>query len=85
MTLEYLDNLVKIRKLNQEPADQTQIDGLIGLAHERLSDICSVREHYPVFLVTFNNRDNVIAMLLQVADPFIQVVGLASTKGCFAR
>jgi hypothetical protein len=39
MTLEYLDNLVKIRKLNQEPADQTQIDGLIGLANERLSDI----------------------------------------------
>ena len=39
MTLAQLDNLVKIGQLHQEPPDQSQIDGLIGLAKERLSDI----------------------------------------------
>jgi len=39
MTLVPLDNLVKIGKLGREPPNQAQIDGLIGLATERLSDI----------------------------------------------
>ena len=39
MTLAPLDNLVKIGTLSRESPDQAQIDGLIGLATERLSDI----------------------------------------------
>ena len=39
MTLALLDNLVEIGKLSRESPDQAQIDGLIELATERLSDI----------------------------------------------
>ncbi len=39
MTLEQLDNLVRINKLKREPPDQGQIDGLIARARERLADL----------------------------------------------
>jgi len=39
MTLEQLDNLVRIGKLNREPPDQAQIEGLIARACERLEDL----------------------------------------------
>jgi len=39
MTLEALDNLVKIRRLNKEPPDQNQFDGMIKSAKTRLLDI----------------------------------------------
>ncbi len=39
MTLEQLDNLVRIGKLKREPPDQAQIDGLIARARERLADL----------------------------------------------
>ena len=42
MTLEHLDNLVKIGKLSQEPPDQTQIDGLVSLARDRLVDLDAI-------------------------------------------
>lgn len=38
MTLEHLDSLVKARSLKEEPPDQGQIDGMIGLAKIRLTD-----------------------------------------------
>jgi len=39
MTLEALDNLVKIRRLNKEPPDQNQFDGMVKSAKTRLLDI----------------------------------------------
>ncbi len=39
MTLEQLDNLVRIGKLKRESPDQDQIDGLIARARERLADL----------------------------------------------
>ena len=39
MTLEQLDNLVRIGKLKREPPDPGQIDGLIARARERLADL----------------------------------------------
>jgi len=39
MTLEALDNLVKIRRLNKEPPDQNQFDGMVKSARTRLLDI----------------------------------------------
>jgi len=38
MTLEKLDNLVKIKKLNTEPPDQKEFDGMVGSAKRRLQD-----------------------------------------------
>lgn len=38
MTLENLDNLVKIGKLKLEPADQAEFDGMISSAKRRLQD-----------------------------------------------
>lgn len=38
MTLENLDNLVKINQLKQEPPDQTEFDGLVSSAKRRLQD-----------------------------------------------
>lgn len=39
MTLEHLDNLARIGKLKREVPDNAQIEGLIELARERLSDL----------------------------------------------
>ena len=39
MTLEALDNLVQIRRLNKEPTDQNQFDGMVKSAKTRLLDI----------------------------------------------
>jgi len=39
MTLEALDNLVKIRRLNKEPPDQNRFDGMVKSAKTRLLDI----------------------------------------------
>ena len=39
MTLEQLDNLLRIGKLKREPPDRGQIDGLIASARERLADL----------------------------------------------
>jgi hypothetical protein len=39
MTLEALDNLIKIRKLNKEPPDQNQFDGMVKSAKTRLLDL----------------------------------------------
>ena len=36
MTLDKLDNLVKIKKLKLEPPDQNEIDGMISSAKRRL-------------------------------------------------
>jgi hypothetical protein len=38
MTLEYLDNLVKIKKLKAEPPDQNEFDGMLKSARRRLQD-----------------------------------------------
>lgn len=38
MTLEQLDNLVKIQKLKQEPADQNEFNGMLNSAKRRLQD-----------------------------------------------
>lgn len=38
MTLENLDNLVKIKKLNTEPSDQKEFDGMLSSAKRRLKD-----------------------------------------------
>ncbi|MDJ0779768.1 MAG: hypothetical protein QNJ85_18000 [Gammaproteobacteria bacterium] len=37
MTLEQLDNLVRIGKLKREPPDPGQVDGFISRARERLA------------------------------------------------
>ncbi len=39
MTLEQLDNLVRIGKLKREPPDPGQVDGFIARARERLADL----------------------------------------------
>ena len=38
MTLEKLDNLVKINKLKVEPPDQNEFDGMLKSARRRLTD-----------------------------------------------
>lgn len=38
MTLEKLDNLVKIRQLKTEPFDQAEFDGMVASAKRRLQD-----------------------------------------------
>ena len=38
MTLEKLDNLVKINKLKKEPPDQNEFDGMVNSAKRRLDD-----------------------------------------------
>jgi len=38
MTLENLDNLVKIKQLNIEPPDQKEFDGMLSSARRRLQD-----------------------------------------------
>jgi len=38
MTLENLDNLVKIKQLKKEPADQKEFDGMLSSAKRRLQD-----------------------------------------------
>ena len=38
MTLENLDNLVKIKKLKKEPPDQNEFDGMVNSAKRRLLD-----------------------------------------------
>ena len=38
MLIEQLENLVQIRKLQHEAADQSEIDGMIESAAQRLSD-----------------------------------------------
>lgn len=38
MTLEHLDNLVKIKKLKIEPPDQNEFDGMLKSARRRLQD-----------------------------------------------
>jgi hypothetical protein len=38
MTLEKLDNLVKIKQLKAEPPDQNELDGLVNSAKRRLQD-----------------------------------------------
>ena len=38
MTLENLDNLVKIKKLNTEPPEQKEFDGMLSSARRRLKD-----------------------------------------------
>ena len=38
MTLEDLDNLVKIKQLKEEPPDQKEFDGMLGSAKRRLND-----------------------------------------------
>ena len=38
MTLENLDNLVKIRKLKAEPPDQNEFDAMVNSAKRRLQD-----------------------------------------------
>jgi len=38
MTLEHLDNLVKIKQLKTEPPDQNEFDGLFNSAKHRLQD-----------------------------------------------
>ena len=40
MTLEELDNLVKIKQLKVEPPDQTEFDGMVSSAKSRLQDAC---------------------------------------------
>lgn len=39
MSLDKLDNLVKIRKLKAEQRDQIQIEGMIRSARNRLADL----------------------------------------------
>lgn len=38
MTLENLDNLVKIKQLKAEPPDQNEFDGMVSSAQRRLKD-----------------------------------------------
>ncbi len=38
MTLEKLDNLVKIKQLKTEPPDQNEFDGMLASARRRLND-----------------------------------------------
>ncbi|MFK5913650.1 MAG: hypothetical protein QM484_04675 [Woeseiaceae bacterium] len=38
MTLENLDNLVKIKQLKVEPPDQSEFDGMVNSAKRRLLD-----------------------------------------------
>jgi len=38
MTLKNLDNLVKIKQLKTEPPDQTEFDGMVRSAKQRLQD-----------------------------------------------
>ncbi len=38
MTLQQLDNLVKIQKLKIEPLDQNEFDGMVSSAKRRLQD-----------------------------------------------
>jgi len=38
MTLETLDNLVRIKQLKAEPPDQTEFDGMVSSAKYRLTD-----------------------------------------------
>ena len=38
MTLEKLENLVKINQLKQEPPDQKEFDGMLASAKRRLQD-----------------------------------------------
>lgn len=38
MTLEHLDNLVKIKQLKKEPPDQKEFDGMLASARRRLQD-----------------------------------------------
>lgn len=38
MTLENLDNLVKIKQLKAEPPDQNEFDGMVSSAKKRLKD-----------------------------------------------
>lgn len=38
MTLEKLDNLVKINQLKKEPPDQNEFDGMVNSAKRRLAD-----------------------------------------------
>jgi len=38
MTLENLDNLVKIKQLKKEPPDQKEFDGMVSSAKRRLQD-----------------------------------------------
>jgi len=38
MTLEKLDNLVKIKQLKAEPPDQKEFDGMVSSAKRRLTD-----------------------------------------------
>jgi hypothetical protein len=38
MTLDGLDNLVKIKQLNVEPPDQAEFDGMLNSARSRLQD-----------------------------------------------
>ncbi|PHS24955.1 MAG: hypothetical protein COA83_06715 [Methylophaga sp.] len=38
MTLQPLDNLVKIQKLKIEPPDQSEFDGMVSSAKRRLQD-----------------------------------------------
>jgi hypothetical protein len=38
MTLEHLENLVRINKLKQEPPDQREFDGLLSSARRKLAD-----------------------------------------------
>jgi hypothetical protein len=38
MTLEHLDNLVKIKQLKTEPPDQNEFDGMLNSARRRLQD-----------------------------------------------
>ena len=38
MTLENLDNLVKIKQLKKEPPDQEEFDGMVSSAKRRLQD-----------------------------------------------
>ena len=39
MTIEALDNLVKIHKLNYEPPDQAEFDGMVLAAATKLQDV----------------------------------------------
>jgi len=38
MTLQNLENLVRIKKLKLEPSDQTEFDGMVNSAKRRLQD-----------------------------------------------
>ncbi len=38
MTLEKLDNLVRIKQLKPEPPDQREFDGMVASAKRRLQD-----------------------------------------------